>query len=239
MASEYVLILKSKYHQLEKDAEQTNNSNTKSPTKATQGSPGKVALSGDSHTSGDDSPRVGNTRTTDHLPKKQYAHRSAALPPRRDHVWDEVLDMAKMADVDSGDSDGDDDYDVTDVLHSFNSGELTYVQPILKLMETHSKQMTWDHNTGEIVLQGKTVPNSNVVGLLKDTLTADLHPIGKMEFFRGLDMINVNMSNIKHPKNKSLLTAMRGDRSVKVKESKKKVKRLKPVESNSTWLTWK
>lgn len=249
MASEYVLVLKSKYQQLEKDAQQTDSSSssssvTKSPTKGTQQSPAKVAHTGDSHTPQDGTSTVDTTTTTH--PKKQYAQRSTALPPRWNNVWDEVLDMDKIAGGDSdGDSDGDDDYDVGDVLQSFKSGELTYVLPILKLMETHANKMTWDHNTGEIVLQGKAVPNSNVVELLKDTLTAELHPIGKMEFFRGLDMINVNLSNIKHPKNKSLLTAIKGERSVKVKESKTKVnrlkpvKRLKPVQTNSTWLTWK
>ena len=49
------------------------------------------------------------------------------------------------------DSNTDDDYDVSDVLESFNSTKLTYVQPIITLMENNTDVLTWNRKTGEIV----------------------------------------------------------------------------------------
>ena len=56
--------------------------------------------------------------------------------------------------------------------------------------------------------------------MLKDTLTGNLHPVGKMEFYRGLDMLKVKLSCIKHPKNKGLLTTLKGDQKIVNKKSK-------------------
>ena len=50
---------------------------------------------------------------------------------------------------------------------------------------------------------------------------ANLHPIGKMEFYRGLDMLKVKLSCIKHPKNKGLLTILKEDWKIVNKKSKK------------------
>ena len=38
-----------------------------------------------------------------------------------------------------------------DVLESFNSTELKYVQPIITLMENNTDVLTWNRKTGEIV----------------------------------------------------------------------------------------
>ena len=59
--------------------------------------------------------------------------------------------------------------------------------------------------------------------MLKDTLTANLHPVGKMEFYRGLDMLKVKLSCIKHQKNKGLLTILKGNQKIVNKKSKKSV----------------
>ena len=44
-----------------------------------------------------------------------------------------------------------------------------------------------------------------MIELFKDTLTDNLHPVGKMEFYRGLVDINVKNTYIKHAKNKALI----------------------------------
>ena len=252
MASEYVLVPKNKYQQLEKDAQQVHPSTThdkgnKPPPPPP--SPTKVAGRGEPSTNTHDDSVNAVTQRAPTQAKIQYARRSTALPPRRDDNDDgdeEDLDMDTVADYDGGDTDGDNDYDVTDVLQSFTSKELTYVQPLLKLIEGHSNVMTWNHSTGEIVFRGQTVAHSNIVELLKDTLTAELHPIGKMEFFRALDMMNVKLATIKHPKNKALLAIVKDDKRIRQTQSKTKVKRLKPVQSETTassssssWLHWK
>ena len=188
-------------------------------------------------TSTDDSHDV----TTRHQTPK-YARRSMPLPQHRGRKSDEVLDMDDTAAVasDSADSDDDNDFDVVDILQSFTSAELPHVQPILKLMEANPKILTWDTDSGEIVFQTKTIPNSNVVELLKDTITGNLHPVGKMEFFRALDMLHVKLATLKHPKSKALLAVVKGDRDVRLKQIKKAPKRLKPVQvkNNTTWLSW-
>ena len=63
---------------------------------------------------------------------------------------------------------------------------------------------------------------------------ANLHPIGKMEFYGGLDMLKVKLSCIKHPKNKGLLTIVKGDWKIVNKKSKK----LKSVKHKNAWISW-
>ena len=92
-------------------------------------------------------------------------------------------------------------------------------------MENNRDILKWNRKTGEIVFLQQLVWDSNVIELLKDTLTAILHPIGKMEFYRGLIMLKVKLSCIKHPKNKGLLTILKGDRKIiNKKSSGKKLK---------------
>ena len=109
----------------------------------------------------------------------------------------------------SNTGDDNDDYDTSDVLKSFNSTKLKYVQPIITLMENNTDVLTWKRKTGEIVFLQQLVQDSNVSELLKDTLTANLHPVGKMEFYRGLDMLKVKLSCLKYPKNKGLMTILK------------------------------
>ena len=61
--------------------------------------------------------------------------------------------------------------------------------------------------------------DSNIIELLKDTLTGNLHPLGKMEFYRGLIMLKVKLSCIKHPKIKGLLITLKGDWKIVNKKS--------------------
>ena len=42
--------------------------------------------------------------------------------------------------------------------------------------------------------------------------TANLHPVGKMEFYIGLDLLKVKLTCVKHPKNKVVLTIMKGEK---------------------------
>ena len=70
---------------------------------------------------------------------------------------------------DSNTDDDNDDYDASDasdVLESFNSTELKYVQPIITLMENNTDALTWNRKTGEIVF-----------------------PVGKMESFHPVSNI--------------------------------------------------
>lgn len=230
MATEYVLIPKQRYNQLQKIGE-SELGPMDHPTPTTPRPPPQPPST--THTRGD----------RDVLPRTQYARRRTLLPPKSSGVDD---DDDTAAD-DDDDTDGDNDYDVADILQSFTTSELPYIRPILKLMEDQPLVLDWDKQTGEIVFQGEDVTHSNIVELLKDTLTAKLHPTGKMEFYRGLDIMGVKLSTVKHPKNKALLAVIKGDRDVKLKQSKRKVKRLRPTKSESipvesnkkVWLNWK
>ena len=101
---------------------------------------------------------------------------------------------------DTNSDNGDDDYDTTDVLESFNSSEVKCVHPILSLMEQNVDILTWNRKTGEIVFHKQNIRGSNIIELLKDMFTANLHPVGKMEFDRGLDLVKVKLTCVKHPK---------------------------------------
>ena len=175
MATEFVLIPKHKYEQLEKDA----------------------------------APKDGSVSSTTSSPPSPHTTDNNDNQPDLPH---------KGPDDETISNSDNDDYDVCDVLESFNSTELKYVQPIITLMENNTDVLTWNRKTGEIVFLQQLVRDSNVIELLKDTLTANLHPVGKMEFYRGLDMLKVKLSCIKHPKNRSLLTILKGDWKIVNKE---------------------
>ena len=74
------------------------------------------------------------------------------------------------------------------------------------------------------------------IELLKDTLTANLYPVGKMEFYRGLDMLKVKLSCIKHPKSKGLLTILKED--WKIVNKKSNAKEVKSVKQRNAWISW-
>lgn len=130
---------------------------------------------------------------------------------------------------------GEQDYDLSDIIRMFEGKEVKLIEPILHLMNKKHAKLTWNTKTGEIVFLDKPVPNSNIVELLKDTLVGTLHPLGKMEFLRGLDMLNVNLKFIKDPKVKRLLTVLRGDEATLSKPvDRKPSSKLKNHTSNST-----
>ena len=114
---------------------------------------------------------------------------------------------------------GDDDYNTTDVFESFNSSEVKCVHPILNLMEQNADVLTWNKMTGKIVFHKQNIRDSNIIKLLKDMFTANLHPVGKMEFYRGLDLLKVKLTCVKHPKNKALLTIMKGEKKIANKKN--------------------
>ena len=70
-------------------------------------------------------------------------------------------------------------------------------------MGQNADVLTWSKKTGEIVFHNKNIIDSNIIELLKDIFTANLHPVGKMEFYRGLDLVKVKLACVKHPKKKS------------------------------------
>ena len=105
-------------------------------------------------------------------------------PPPMDYCSDDD----HIPDDDSTDNP---DYNIDDILQGLNSAEFKYVQPILALMVENLDILSWNENMGEIIFKNNTVKDSNVIELLKDTLTDNLHPVGKMEFYRGLVDINV------------------------------------------------
>ena len=129
------------------------------------------------------------------------------------------------------------DYDSYDILQGFQPDEFKYLQPILTFMEEDSKTLTWDKHTGEIIFKNKPVKDSNVIELLKDSLTDNLQLVGKMEFYRGLVDLNVKSRYIKHPENKALLIAFVD--KVRKGSCKRKVKRLNPSEATNEWIVWK
>ena len=198
MAAEHVLIPKTKYELLCKNATSTQSDNATN----------SASIQSNNSTIPSNGPQL-----------KQ-------CPPPMDYCSDDSI---------PDDSTDNPDYKY-DILQGFNSAEFKYVQPILALMMENHDIVSWNENTGEIIFKSNTVEGSNVIELLKDTLTDNLHPVGKMEFYRGLVDINVKNRYIKHPKNITLLIAFM-DKNRKV-SSKRKVKRLKPVETKE-WIVWK
>ena len=69
--------------------------------------------------------------------------------------------------ISNTDGDDDDDYDASDVLESFNSTEIKYVQPIIALMENNTDALIWNRKTGEIVFLQQLHQDSNIIELLR------------------------------------------------------------------------
>ena len=156
---------------------------------------------------------------------KQLLH---DVPAKPFHDPDRAkLDQTSVSDTNS--DNGDDDYDTTDVLESFNSSEVKCVHLILSLMEQNADVLTWNKMTGEIVYHNQNVGDSNIIKLLKDMFTANLHPVGKMEFYGGLDLLKVKLTCVKHPKNKALLTIMKGEKKIVNKKNNSGGRKMKPV----------
>ena len=57
-----------------------------------------------------------------------------------------------------------------------------------------------------------------------------------MEFYRGLIMLKVKLSYIKHPKNKGFLTTLKGD--WKIVNKKSSGKKFKSVKHRNAWISW-
>ena len=221
MVAEYVLIPRHKYQQLEKESN----------------FPKDTSSGVDSVTMENNSKII--TTTDD----------DGSTPPPNSNTESNQLDERNYANLDVSDDsmsldeyDSNDDYATSDILQSFNSSELKYVQPIMDEMERHGDILTWDKQTGEILFKLKKILDSNIIELLKDTLTVSLHPTEKMEFYRGLDMLNIRPKYIKHSKNKALLNILRGKK--KITETKNiviqtKIKRMKlNTNNNSRWISW-
>ena len=112
------------------------------------------------------------------------------------------------------------------------------MHPILSLMEQNADILTWNKKTGEIVFHKQNIQDSNIIKVLKDMFTANLHPVGKMEFYRGLDLLKVKLTCIKHPKNKALLTIMKGEKKIVNKKNNGGGRKMKPVKKNKNWILW-
>ena len=68
--------------------------------------------------------------------------------------------------------------------------------------------------------------------------TANVHPVRKMEFYRGLDLLKVKLTCVKHPKNKALLTIMKGEKKIVNKKNNGGERKMKPVKKNKNWILW-
>ena len=206
MATKFILIPKHKYEQLQKDASTT-----------VEDLPITIPSTDNSNSTS------ATTTTTSDV--KQLSHDE---PTKLFHDPDHVkLDETSVSGTTS-DND-DDDYDTTDVLESFNSSEVKCVHPILSLMEQNADVLTWNEMTGEIVFHKQNIRDSNIIKLLKDMFTAYLHPVGKMEFYRGLDFLEVKLTCVKHPKHKALLTIMKGKQKIVNKKNNGGGRKMKPV----------
>ena len=113
MATEFVLIPKHKYEQLEEGAA-PKDGNLSTPV---------------SSPPSDDTPH-----TTDNNDNQSDLSHDNQLGPDNSNT-----------------NDDNDDYDVSDVLESFNSTKLKCVQPIITLMENNTDVLTWNRKTREIV----------------------------------------------------------------------------------------
>ena len=99
-----------------------------------------------------------------------------------------------------------DEYGIMEIKEMFDDlSDWTYVEPILEKLERYEDILNWDKDTGEILFQNKLILGSNIVELLKNSLSRGLHPKGKTDFYLGLGMINLKAKYIKDAQNKYLL----------------------------------
>ena len=88
----------------------------------------------------------------DSTPKNGNLSTPLLSPPSDDPTDnDNQSDLSHEGPDNSNTDDNTDISDVSDILESFNSTELKYVQPIITLMENNTGVLTWNRKTGEIV----------------------------------------------------------------------------------------
>lgn len=239
MATEYVLVSKHKYELLGKNNNQLRNEGKSLQQGEEQlnneegGS--RVDAPNSTCTTGTDGNKVDRDFETSARERNihMYAKRSGkeSSENREDRNYAEYYS-------DSPDSDADNDYDVADIMQAFTSSELKYIKPLINLIKEQEDILTWDNMTGEIVLHGKPINNTNIVALLKDTLSGKIHPVGKMEFLRGLDILEVNLKLIKDRKSRELIKRAR-EHEKKISVKGPKPRRMKPVKDIRGWISWK
>ena len=100
----------------------------------------------------------------------------------------------------------------------------------ISLLGTKRLQKLFFHN--------QNIRDSNIIELLKDMFTANLHPVGKIQFYRGLDLLKVKLTCVKHPKIKALLTIMKGEKKIVNKKNNGGGRKMKPVKKNKNWISW-
>ena len=106
------------------------------------------------------------------IPKHKYEQLEKDAAPKDGNLSTPLLSPPSDVPTDNNDNQSDlshdnelgpansninDDYDVSDVLESFNSTKLKYVQPIITLMENNTDVLTWKRKTGKIVFLQKLV----------------------------------------------------------------------------------
>ena len=67
---------------------------------------------------------------------------------------------------------------------------------------------------------------------------ANLHPVGKMEFYRGLDLLKVKLTCVKHPENIALLIIMKGEKKIVNKKNNDGGRKMKLVKKKKNWILW-
>ncbi len=111
-----------------------------------------------------------------------------------------------------------------------------YIGPILNAMERSPKILNYDAASGNLMFKAREIKGSNIIHLLRDTLTGDINPVGKMGFYQGLSRLGVDKKYIRSRKNKAFLEkiSMNKKRKAKQQETKQKSELVKKGE----WIPW-
>ena len=68
---------------------------------------------------------------------------------------------------------------------------------LLNRIKTRPEVITWD-KTGQVKIEGQTIPNSNISNLVSDAMRSrkDFNPTGAKEFFQALSTLNVPKESV-------------------------------------------
>ena len=273
MAAEFLLVPRAKFEQMENDLQPMNYKDN-SDTALGQDENDNTMLTMMAESNYNNNNSINNKNNSNNINNsidsqtstKEIEHKEDPLVPapaeniHNDGQVNQDEDQARNNNA--GGKNEEFDYSYDDVVKSFTEEELKYVHPIIDKMNENPKVMTWDKNTGELLLLGVAAESgSNIIELLKDSLTGNIHPRGKMEFLRGFDMLALASKYLKNRKYKGLLKTIKstphfhthsGEIKKKKKskeqeregvsrittEPKKEPKRLNKVKKIKGWIIW-
>ena len=128
------------------------------------------------------------------------------------------------------------DADVVDSISTYIRQRAT---ALLNRLETRPEVITWD-KTGQVKIEGETIPNSNISDLVSDAMRSrnNFNPTGSKEFFQALSKLNVPKDLVKNQERWKQLDDVSTLKSSERYSAPRVLKSYEKGETSKRWLNY-